>query len=229
MNVYQRLSAAREKFHTSQIKKTGYNKFANYYYFELGDFLIPALQIFKENGLVSVIRFEKEEATMEIINMEKPEDRIYITSQMSTAALKGCHEVQNLGAVETYVRRYLWTAALEIVEHDALDAVTNKPDDEKKETKKTEEPKKREPVDEGTTVEGAKIVSVDPTPDQILFVDSLIEFGSTSVSLSELTSLWKANQGQIDDLKKNCKSEFKRLQTKFAELKAKFSEDTTGV
>jgi hypothetical protein len=41
---------------------------------------------------------------------------------MSTAALKGCHEVQNLGAVQTYLRRYLWVAALEIVEHDALDS-----------------------------------------------------------------------------------------------------------
>lgn len=221
MNVYQRLSAAREKFHTSQIKKTGYNKFANYYYFELGDFLIPALQIFKENGLVSVIRFEKEEATMEIINMEKPEDRIYITSPMSTAALKGCHEVQNLGAVETYVRRYLWTAALEIVEHDALDATTG--------SAPVEQKTKKEPVDEGKTVEGAKIVSVDPTPDQILLVDSLIDIGKTCVTLSELTSLWKSNQGQIDDLKKNCKSEFKRLQTMFAELKSKFSEDSNGV
>jgi hypothetical protein len=41
---------------------------------------------------------------------------------MSTAALKGCHEVQNLGAVETYIRRYLWVTALEIVEHDAIDS-----------------------------------------------------------------------------------------------------------
>ena len=41
---------------------------------------------------------------------------------MSEANLKGCHPVQNLGAVETYIRRYLWVAALEIVEHDAVDS-----------------------------------------------------------------------------------------------------------
>ncbi len=41
---------------------------------------------------------------------------------MGSAALKGCHEVQNVGAVETYQRRYLWVAALEIVEHDAIDS-----------------------------------------------------------------------------------------------------------
>ena len=45
---------------------------------------------------------------------------------MSEAALKGCHAVQNLGAVQTYLRRYLWTTALEIVEHDAIDATTGK-------------------------------------------------------------------------------------------------------
>jgi len=45
---------------------------------------------------------------------------------MGSAALKGCHEVQNIGAVETYQRRYLWVAALEIVEHDALDKTTGK-------------------------------------------------------------------------------------------------------
>jgi hypothetical protein len=45
---------------------------------------------------------------------------------MGSAALKGCHEVQNIGAVETYQRRYLWVTAMEIVEHDALDATTAK-------------------------------------------------------------------------------------------------------
>ena len=124
MNVYQKLNAARDEFHQAKLKKSGHNKFANYYYFELGDFVIPALEIFKIHGLTSVISFGKDEASMTIVNNEKPEEKIVITSPMSSAALKGCHEVQNLGAVQTYLRRYLWVAALEIVEHDALDATT---------------------------------------------------------------------------------------------------------
>ena len=121
MNVYQKLNEAREQFHKAKLKKSGHNKFANYYYFELGDSVIPALEIFKSHGLTSIISFGKEEASMTIVNNDKPEDRIILTSPMSSAALKGCHEVQNLGAVQTYLRRYLWVAALEIVEHDALD------------------------------------------------------------------------------------------------------------
>jgi hypothetical protein len=129
MNVYQKLNEARHKFHQQKLKKSGHNKFANYYYFELGDFVIPALQIFDEVGLTSVISFTKEYADMRIINTEKPEENIVISSPMSTAALKGCHEVQNLGAVQTYIRRYLWVAALEIVEHDALDSTTGRKGD----------------------------------------------------------------------------------------------------
>ena len=121
MNVYQKLNEARDIFHQAKLKKSGHNKFANYYYFELGDFVIPALEIFKQIGLTSIISFGKDEASMTIVNNDKPEEKIVLTSPMSSAALKGCHEVQNLGAVQTYLRRYLWVAALEIVEHDALD------------------------------------------------------------------------------------------------------------
>ena len=126
MNVYQKLNAARAKFHSIELKKSGHNKFAGYKYFELADFIIPALAIFKEHGLTGIISFGKEEAHLEIVDNEKPENRIIITSPMSSAALKGCHEVQNLGAVQTYLRRYLWVAALEIVEHDAIDSAPAK-------------------------------------------------------------------------------------------------------
>ena len=126
MNVYQKLNAARAKFHSIELKKSGHNKFAGYKYFELGDFIIPALEIFKEFGLTGIISFGKETADLRIVNNEKPEEVIVIESPMSSAALKGCHEVQNLGAVQTYLRRYLWVAALEIVEHDAIDSAPAK-------------------------------------------------------------------------------------------------------
>jgi hypothetical protein len=135
MNVYQKLNEARDEFHQAKLKKSGHNKFANYYYFELGDFVIPALEIFKQIGLTSIISFGKEEASMTIVNNDKPEEKIVLTSPMSSAALKGCHEVQNLGAVQTYLRRYLWVAALEIVEHDALDGTVGS---EKKTIKPTD-------------------------------------------------------------------------------------------
>jgi hypothetical protein len=127
MSVYKKLMQARKQFHALPLKKTGHNKFAGYYYFELGDFLLPAMGVFDEVGLCALpVSFTKETATMTILDVDKPDDRIVFESPMGSAALKGCHEVQNIGAVETYQRRYLWVAALEIVEHDALDATTGK-------------------------------------------------------------------------------------------------------
>jgi hypothetical protein len=83
-----------------------------------------------ENGLTSSICFMADIAVLRIIDGEKPEDSIEFTSPMATAQLKGCHDIQNLGAVQTYLRRYLWTNAMEIVEHDTLDATTKKPKNE---------------------------------------------------------------------------------------------------
>jgi len=206
MNVYQKLNSAREKFHSAEIKKSGHNKFANYYYFELADFVVPALKIFQEVGLTSVIRFETDIATMEIVNNEKPEDRIYITSPMSEASLKGCHPVQNLGAVETYVRRYLWVTALEIVEHDGLDSSAPIKVEENSEIK-----------------EEKKGISI--SNDHQLLVDSMISWGDSCKSLSELQSLWKVNQPAIDGLKNNDKEKFKLLQDHFATLKTKLKEE----
>jgi hypothetical protein len=124
MNIYQKLNAARIAFHELKLTKTGNNKFAGYKYFELGDFLIPALKVFSDVGICANVSFDAEKASMIIRNADNPEEYITIYSPMGSAALKGCHEVQNIGAVETYQRRYLWVAALEIVEHDAIDATS---------------------------------------------------------------------------------------------------------
>ena len=121
MSVYPKLMAARLVLQNTALTKSGHNKFAGYKYFELGDF-IPAIQkIFNDIGLCGVISYTADIATLSIIDMED-NSKIEITSPMSTAALKGCHEVQNLGAVQTYIRRYLWVTAMEIVEHDAIDS-----------------------------------------------------------------------------------------------------------
>lgn len=122
MSVYKKLMDARIQLQGKSLTKSGNNKFAGYKYFELGDFLPAIQEIFSGLGLCGVVSFGKEDANLTIIDIENPTDRIVIGTPMSSAALKGCHEVQNLGAVQTYLRRYLWVTAMEIVEHDALDA-----------------------------------------------------------------------------------------------------------
>jgi hypothetical protein len=128
MGVYKKLAVARAKLRAKPLKKSGLNKFAGYQYFELGDFLHPTLEIFDDLGLIGIVSFTKDQAELTIVDVDNGGE-IVITSPFGSAALKGCHEVQNIGAVETYQRRYLWVAAMEIVEHDALDATTGRKGD----------------------------------------------------------------------------------------------------
>ena len=121
MGVHKKLMEARIALQAAPLKKSGHNKFAGYQYFELGDFLPTINTIFHKLGLCSVISFDKDLATMCITDTDD-NSQIVLTSPMAEANLKGCHPIQNLGAVETYTRRYLWVSAMEIVEHDALDS-----------------------------------------------------------------------------------------------------------
>jgi hypothetical protein len=123
MKVYRKLMEARINLQGTKLNKSGHNKFAGYQYFELGDFLPTIQNIFDRVGLCGVVSFTADMATLTITDMDDL-SQIVLTSPMGSAALKGCHEVQNIGAVETYQRRYLWVSALEIVEHDILDATT---------------------------------------------------------------------------------------------------------
>ena len=121
MSVHKKLMQARIQLQGTKLMKSGKNKFANYSYFELGDFLPTIQDIFNQIGLCGYVSFGKDLATLTITDVDGGGE-ITITSPMAEANLKGTHPIQNLGAVETYNRRYLWMAAMEIVEHDILDA-----------------------------------------------------------------------------------------------------------
>ena len=121
MGVHKKLMEARIALQSAPLKKSGHNKFAGYQYFELGDFLPQINEIFHRNGLCGVISYTKDYADLTITDVDDGTS-ISISSPMVEANLKGAHAIQNLGAVETYQRRYLWMTAMEIVEHDALDS-----------------------------------------------------------------------------------------------------------
>ncbi len=120
--VYQKLQTARVKLQNVELKKSGHNSFAGFKYFELGDFLPTIQNICNDLGLCGHVTFYTDIAILSITDVEDPAQFIEFKCPMSSAALKGCHDVQNLGAVQTYLRRYLWTNAFEIVEHDAIDS-----------------------------------------------------------------------------------------------------------
>jgi hypothetical protein len=195
MKVYKKLIDARNLLQSTELSKSGHNKFAGYKYFELADFLPSIQKIFQELGLVDVISFTAETATMTLYCVEDGSSIVF-TSPMGSASLKGCHEVQNIGAVETYQRRYLYTTAMAIVEHDALDATTAK-----------EEPKITPPKIQ------AEVTGV--TPQQISSIDALIT--QTGSDVAKICAYFKKPSiALLDRLQANQAIEM--LQKKLGEL-----------
>ena len=131
MNLFEKIQEIRVRLQEEPIKMTGKNTYAGYDYFELDDFLKPLNRLMQEYKMVAIPSFAQDVATLTAINCEKPDEVFIITSPMGSAQLKGCHEVQNIGAVETYQRRYLYQAMFDISESDALNKTHGKEDNAK--------------------------------------------------------------------------------------------------
>jgi hypothetical protein len=208
MTVYKKLQQARTDFLSADIKKSGKNKFAGYEYFELGDFVPSINQIFNKIGLCGVVRFTTEQATLTVYDTEDGTSIEFISPMVFANNPKG-QAIQDLGSTHTYMRRYLWLLAADIVEHDSVDTLA--PAEAPKPVKAASKP----------------VVPVDTkpaeTPESLkFFVDKLIEWAAVQDKESELVGAWKANQTQIDAIKKADPALFEHLRDCFKELKAKF-------
>ncbi|MBY0754554.1 ERF family protein [Clostridium sardiniense] len=120
-NIYRKLQAAKVKLQKKDLKKSGFNKYSNYKYFELGDFLPYINEICLEVGLSTEIRYTTEVATLYIRDLDNPQEVIKWDTPVKIPTLKGCSEIQAIGASQTFSRRYLYTLAFDIAENDAID------------------------------------------------------------------------------------------------------------
>ena len=141
MNIYMKIMKVREGWLKANVQKSGINRFAEYKYFELSDIVPVAQKLVIEQGLATMFDFDDEFAYLHVIDAEG-EDRGLVTfkSPMRTLTVKGMNDIQALGAVITYQRRYLYMLFLDIVEQDEFDATTDKPEP------KEEAPAKKEPA-----------------------------------------------------------------------------------
>lgn len=124
MNIFEKLNAARIKIAEKGLSKTGSNTFAGFKYFELSEILPIVTKVNAELKLFSAFSFLRDTATLEIVNAEKTDEKVTFSFAYSPdgATLKACHKIQNEGAVQTYIKRYLYQNAYEIAEADQLDA-----------------------------------------------------------------------------------------------------------
>lgn len=225
-SVYAKLITARMLLQSKQINKSGHNKFAGYKYFELADFLPSVQEIFCNVGLVDIIQFTADTATMHLVDTEDGSSVVF-TSPMGSAQLKGCHEVQNIGAVETYQRRYLYVTAMAIVEHDALDASEPIKEEKKSEPKKESKPVQKDPV----KIEGKdepwqlKVEDVDGVSWQDAVhkaTDTALTFANTT---EDVLSIFKVNRNIYDKLKVEAKDVYDQIMDKFKQQKESLTKE----
>lgn len=124
--IYGKLKLARVKVQEAELKKSGKNKHLGFSYYELGDVLPTVNKVFDDLGLLGVFSIKGDAqfgtATLTIYDTED-ESFVVFESPTAQATLVKATPVQELGAVHTYLKRYLYLNALELVEPDLLDNV----------------------------------------------------------------------------------------------------------
>lgn len=151
LNVYQKLILARKRFLERNVKKSGVNRQLEFQYFELQDIVPSATRIFQNLGLLGVVQFPPVEknadtglasepvATMTVLNTDRPSETIEfmvpyreVEQIKSNAGKSVTNPLQALGSSVTYLRRYLWMLAMDIVEQDDVDATLSQPEPQAK-------------------------------------------------------------------------------------------------
>ena len=124
LNVWAKLLGVRSEFYGAGAKKTGRNIHAEFMYFELVDIVPVAEELFAKYGLLLIPSFTETAAVAEVINIHDPGEKITFSIPLQFIAEPGkfrMNEVQGVGAVVTYYRRYLYMIVLDLVESDGID------------------------------------------------------------------------------------------------------------
>lgn len=228
MSVHKKLMQARIKLQSIELKKSGQNKFAGFSYFELGDFLPAVQSIFAEVGLCGVVSYSNEYATLKIFDVDQPSDPIVILSPMAELVLKGTHPIQNMGAIQTYQRRYLWMTALEIVEHDQLDATVGEPvkAEPKPEPKPVVKPPKKI---EGKPGSWQLSIGLNEDGDADSWVDAVLDITKTALTFAttaaDVREIFKVNKAIYENLKQVSDESYNQVLGMFRDSKDKFKEE----
>jgi hypothetical protein len=230
MSVHKKLMQARVKLQGTEMKKSGLNKFAGYSYFELGDFIPHIQNIFNNVGLCGVVSFDATHATLCITDTEDG-SQIVVTSPMAEANLKGAHPIQNLGAVLSYQRRYLWMTAMEIVEHDILDASSGSDAPPKQVVRalpKAEEKKSAPAKMEGADAPWSLKVTAKPGTDVGEWCSLVIDMARMGLtqcgSEADVMSIFKVNRAIFDHLKVSDAARYDELMAEFKTARANHKE-----
>lgn len=152
--------AIRVGLQNSKLKKSGHNSFSNFDYYQLEDFL-PRLNelmlqeevndIFTiEDGYAKLILIkgdEKQEYKIPFTLFDTPLNWKYNKTTQENEQVKSMQDIQYLGALNTYYKRYLYINAFGITDGEIIDGMDNTNIPVKKETQVTAKEKTQEDLE----------------------------------------------------------------------------------
>ncbi len=122
-NLYTRLANVRSKFLDARIQKTGKNGQLKSMYFQLDDIVPVAMPLFHEENLLPVMNFTNSECSLTIIDMlDDTKTLTFVAPVREWNGNAAVTPIQATGAMITYMRRYLYQIALDIVEVDEMES-----------------------------------------------------------------------------------------------------------
>lgn len=146
-NLNESIISIRVKLQNSKLKKSGKNKFAGFDYFELKDFLPKLNELMLEEGVNDLFTIDEEQVILTLIKGEERQSykmpfTIYETpintkvnqNTGEVREVKSMQDIQYLGALNTYYKRYLYLNAFGITDGEVIDNMNN---EELTTTKKT--------------------------------------------------------------------------------------------
>ena len=116
-SLKQKLQEARILLKEENITKSGKNSFTKVGYYTLQDILPPITRVCHKVGMTPLVTFDKEVATLTIYDWDSDET-LTATSPMVEQKDSKMNEIQILGSLETYQRRYILQNVFDIVEED---------------------------------------------------------------------------------------------------------------
>lgn len=128
----------RVKLQNSNIKKSGKNKFAGFDYYELKDFLPKLNELMLEEKVndrfyikddYAILELQKGDEinayTIPFVLFETPTSKKYDKDLDEYVKVKTMQDIQYLGALNTYYKRYLYLNAFGITDGEIIDSMNN--------------------------------------------------------------------------------------------------------
>lgn len=130
MTLYEKINKIKKGILEANLKKSGFNKFSNFNYYELADITPTIIMLCNQYNVMSQFTFDKDYASLRLWNIDDINEHLIYLSPMVDIDIKGANKMQSLGGIETYQRRYLYMMAFDIIENDMFDATSGRTDED---------------------------------------------------------------------------------------------------